>query len=490
MKKIKYISILLAAILFISCKKYLDINKNQNFPTDVEPTLVLSQVLSTTAAASYGGYYGVISQWIGYTSRSLSFAPNTAFESFQITQGQFQGVWAASYHMIYDLNYIEDKSHAGGQPFFEGLAKILKAYWYQSLVDVFNNIPYSEATNPTVIKTPKYDDAKTIYEDLIKKIDEAIVLIKSSGSLSPADTKFDIMFGGNKTRWLKFANTLKLRVLIRQTEITGRAAYIQSEIAKIVTEGSGFLTDDEDALINPGYENSVGKQSPIYGTYLTTAGASADNNFFRAHQYAITFYTSTNDTRIDYVYKKPANGIHLGNWLGDSPNGNAITSNTGVGITKTAEAGFPLMLSFESLFLQSEAVQRGWLTGNAKDLYQRAITASYKYLGVPSAATAASTYYFQAGIVNVNWDASTDKIQAIAMQKWAALNGLNALEAWTEYRRTGYPKITPASKSPVVTTNQVPSRALYPQVEYDVNSENVQGQGSISQFTSKIFWMK
>lgn len=490
MKTNKYIPVLLITILLVSCKKYLEINRNPNNPTDVEPTLVLSQVLQTTAVANYAGTYGGLSQWIGYTSRSAGFAPNSAFESFQITQAQFQGAWTRPYHIIYDLNYIEGKSHAIEQPFFEGVAKILKSYWYQNLVDMFNNIPYTEATKPTLIKTPKYDDAKTIYEDLIKKIDEAIVLIKSSGSLSPADTKFDILFSGNKTMWLKFANTLKLRILIRQTEMAGRATYIQTEVAKIVTEGSGFLSDEENALINPGYENSAGKQNPIYGTYFTTAGAPADNNLFRAHQFAITFYTATNDTRIDYIYKKPANGIHLGNWLGDSPNGNAVTSNTGAGITKTANAGFPLLLSFESLFLQAEAAQRGWLNGNAKDLYQRAITSSYKYLGVPSAAAAASTYYSQPGVVNVNWDASTDKIQAIAMQKWAALNGLNAMEAWAEYRRTGYPNIAPASKSPVVTINQIPVRALYPQIEYDANSENVKAQGIISQFTSKIFWMK
>ena len=130
------------------------------------------------------------------------------------------------------------------------------------------------------------------------------------------------------------------------------------------------------------------------------------------------------------------------------------------------------------------------MAGDAKDLYQRGITASYRYLGVPNSSTAATTYYSQAGLTNVNWDASTDKIQAIAMQKWAALNGLNAFEAWTEYHRLGYPVISPASYSPNVITNKIPNRVLYPQIEYDVNSENVNAQGPISQFTSKIFWMK
>lgn len=490
MKKIKYLVLLTAVFFSVSCKKFLDVNKNPNNPTDVEPTLVLSQVLNNSANNQFFNFSGGLGQWIGTTSRSSAFAPNTAFESFQITQGLSQPAWTGAYHIIYDLNFIESKSQASGQPFFEGLAKILKAYWYQNLVDMFNNVPYTEAANPTEIKSPKYDDAKTIYEDLIKKIDEAIAKIKTSGSLSPADINFDIMWHGNKTMWVKFANTLKLRILMRQSEMVGRGAYIQAEIAKIVAEGSGFLAEGEDALINPGYVNTAGRQSPIYSAYLTPTGTPAGGNFIRAHQFAIDLLKNTNDTRLDFIYQKPANGIHLGNVLGFAPNSNATTSTPGAALYKTAESPFPFMLAFESLFFQSEAAQRGWLPGaNAKSLYQRAISNSFTYLGVPNAAAAATTFYTQ-GIANADWDASPDKLQAIAMQKYTALIIVNSFEGWTELRRTGYPKIVPASQSPVVTTNQIPVRALYPQVEYDVNSENVLAQGTISQFTSKIFWMK
>jgi hypothetical protein len=487
MKKLIYILPLLAVVL--SCKKYLDINTNPNSPTDVDATFVLSQALATSAAA-HSGYYNSLSQWMGYTARSNSFAPNSAFESFQITQAQFQGSWSTAYHLIYDLNFVENKSHDQKQPLFEGVAKIMKAYWFQNLVDMFNNVPYTDAAQPASIQNPKYDDAKAVYEDLIKKIDEGITLVKASGSLSPSDTKFDVMFGGDKTSWVKLANTIKLRILIRQSDVAGRAGYIQTEIAKITTEGSGFIAEGDDALINPGYENSTNKQSPIYAAYGFTANGTPANIVLYAHQFAIDFYKSTNDVRIDYFYKKPANGTHLGNWLGSSPNANAITSSLGAGVYKTADAPYPFFLASESLFLQAEAVQRGWLGGSAKTLYQRAIAASFHYLGVPDADVAAATYYSQAGMVNVNWDDSPDKLQAIAMQKWAAMNGLNGLEAWTEHRRTGFPKILPPSMSLSVSRNQIPARALYPQVEYDVNANNVKTQGVISQFDSKIFWMK
>jgi hypothetical protein len=489
MKKLIYF-LLMILITESSCKKYLDINKNPNQPTDVEPTFVLSQSLAASGFIQAINYYVGLSQWMGYTARSAGFAPNSAFEAFEITQGQFQANWTNVYHLIYDLNFVESRSAERKQPFFEGAAKALKAFWFQYLVDMFNNVPYTDAAQPAVIQNPKYDDAKTIYEDLIKQLDQAIILLKSSGSLSPADAKYDVMFFGDKTHWIKFANTVKLRVLIRQSEMAGRAAYIQTEISKITAEGTGFINEGDDALINPGFENSPGKQSYIYGNYGLTPNGTPATTFFRAHQFAVDFHKNTNDPRIDFIYKKPANGVHLGNWLGSSPNANSITSETGPGVIKTGEAPFPFFLATESLFLQAEAVQRGYMTGNAKSLYQRAITASFKYLGVTSADAAAATYYSQAGIVNVSWDDSPDKIQAIAMQKWAAMNGLNAMEAWAEFRRTGYPRIIPASLSPNVTKNQIPARGLYPQVEYDVNPENVLAQGTISQFDSKIFWMK
>lgn len=487
MKKLIYFLLILSTAS--SCKKYLDINTDPNNPTDVEPGFVLSQTL-TSSALAHRGYFGSLTQWMGYTSRSGGFAPASAFEAFEITPVQFQGNWTTNYHLIYDLNFVEAKGKEKGQPFFEGIAKVLKSYWYQYLVDMFNNVPYTEAAQPGVFNTPKYDDAKTIYEDLIKKIDEGIVLIKSATNLSPSDTKFDIMFHGNQTSWVKLANTLKLRILLRQSEMSGRTAYIQTEIAKIVAEGTGFLNEGQDALINPGYENSVGKQNPYYAVYGFTPTNTPATTFFRAHQFAVDFYKNNNDTRIDYIYKKPANGIHLGNWLGSAPNQNATTSEIGVGVYKTAEAGYPFFLSSESLFLQAEATQRGWLPGTAKTVYQRAIASSFSNLGVPNAAVAATAYYSQSGFANVNWDDSPDKIQAICMQKWAALNGLNPMESWTEFRRLGFPRIIPASLSPNVSRNQIPVRALYPQVEYDVNSEVVLAQGTISQFDSKIFWMK
>ena len=138
--------------------------------------------------------------------------------------------------------------------------------------------------------------------------------------------------------------------------------------------------------------------------------------------------------------------------------------------------------------MQAEAAQRGWISGNAKDYYQQAITESF--INVGRTAAEAMAYYSQAGVNNVNFDASTNKIEAIIRQKWASENSLNPFESWSDYRRLGLPADVPISLEPSVTVRQIPVRLFYPQTEYSYNTTNVNAQGTINQFTSKIFWVK
>ena len=138
--------------------------------------------------------------------------------------------------------------------------------------------------------------------------------------------------------------------------------------------------------------------------------------------------------------------------------------------------------------MQAEAAQRGWISGSPKTLYQSAITESFVNIG--RTAAEATAYYSQAGVNDVNWDASPNKIEAIITQKWASENSLAPFEAWADYRRLGLPATIPISQDASVSVRQIPVRLFYPQSEYNTNTTNVNAQGTISQFTSKVFWMK
>ena len=136
------------------------------------------------------------------------------------------------------------------------------------------------------------------------------------------------------------------------------------------------------------------------------------------------------------------------------------------------------------MFLQAEAAQRGYLTSSAQSNYEAAVKANFVYLG--SSEADATTYLTDQDVAN--WTQNSDKIALIIKQKWAAMNGTNAIEAWTDYRRLELPADMPISIASTVTTRKIPVRMLYPQREYNTNATNVVAEGTINQFTSRIFW--
>jgi hypothetical protein len=487
----------LAAVVFLaaffgSCKKQLlDINTSPNDPTtaSASPELVLSAALQNTAAQysnpTADARFAFAGLWMGHISYSGNYAIATENISYAITNNFAAGAFGNIYDILEDFDFVEKKGAESGNNFYRGIGILMKAYNYQTLVDLYGNIPYSEALQGTDASKPKYDDQKAIYDDLGKKMDTAIGLLKTAvtGSISG-----DVMFGGNAPKWVKFANTVKLRLLLRQSQKADRAAYITTEVAKLV--GASFL--DVDASVNPGYLNSAGKTNPFWGSNINTSGTYTQD-FYRAGQYAIDFFQAHNDPRIGKFFKTAATpgGTYQGNYFGDQGIPNSRTSEFGTGILKAFSQAAPIMLAAESYFLQAEAIARGWLPGGvaaAKTAYQNGVTESFKYLGLTAAQ--AQTYYSQPGDKQVNWDATTNLSEQIALiirQKWAALCCINELEPYNDYRRLKLPPDVPLSTSPF-STGKMPTRLLYPQREYEVNAESVLAVGTITP-TTNVWWM-
>jgi hypothetical protein len=145
----------------------------------------------------------------------------------------------------------------------------------------------------------------------------------------------------------------------------------------------------------------------------------------------------------------------------------------------------PVLTDFESLFIQSEAVVKGYITGDAKALYNSAVSQSFIYMGF-SAGDA--TVYLSQNTNATNYDLANDKTGLIITQKWVALDGVSPVEIWTDYRRTGFPLNLHFSEQTDKANDTPPVRLLYPQREISVNNDNVAAVGTINAFTSKIFW--
>ncbi|MNK31762.1 Starch-binding associating with outer membrane [compost metagenome] len=496
-KKLIYMFTVSAVLLLGACKKgFLDINDNPNNATVVKPALVLTGALNNTAAYTTGGsiFYSFAALWMNYwmTPGGVSGWYEERSYNFTTNWSGSTTLWANLYDNVNDYTYLETQSKASGQNFYVAIAKTMKAWDYQYLVDFYGNVPYTQASKSVAFLNPKYDKAQAIYEDLAKQLDTAANLFKTA-AVSPADASADIYAKGDLKKWGRFANTLKLRILLRQSEIPGRAQYIKDEIAKINANGFGYIGKGEGIANNPGYLNTAGKQNPfwaVYG-YGVDGTKTASHGYMLASTYGLDFLQDNDDPRLGKFYTTVNDGagstyVSLV-WGQDVNFDQTLTTVSGIGkgILKSYDQSQPIMTDFESLFLQAEAAQRGYLTSSAETNYKAAVTANFVYLGLTEAD--ATTYLTDQAVAK--WTGTDEeKMALIIKQKWAAMNGTNDIEPWTDYRRLELPADMPISIASTVTTKKIPVRMLYPQREYNTNSANVIAEGTINQFTSRIFW--
>jgi Starch-binding associating with outer membrane len=484
--------ILTASLLLITIgcsKSYFDININPNTASSSTPELILptalvnsaSPILATNTGAATGTNF--ISAWMGYWAPSGSYAqaPGDA-ASYVQNSGTGYGTWNGRYDNLEDYQYTIDQAKAQNKPFYQGAGIIMQAFVFHQLVDQFNNIPYSAALKGTTNIQPVYDDAKAIYESLSTNLGTAAAIMQRPDAVGSAAS--DILFGGNALRWVQFANTLRLRLLIHQTQMAGRGAYIQGEINKILANGAGFLT--EDAGVNPGYAANPNQQNPFWSMNYNTAGTYT-NDFWRANKYPIAFCIANNDPRYKYWYAPIAGGSYVGNQLGGLNAVGSLSSTFGPGVLKSVSQPAIIMSAAESYFLQAEAGLKGYISNSPAALFNSGVAASFSYLGAPL-----GSYTSQAGNKNTNYAACSsdaERLACIIRQKYLAFNTVTPMEAWSDYRRLGLPSDVPITQSTFVDVPAIPLRLLYPTVEYNNNATNVGLQGTINPHTSKIFWM-
>jgi len=524
MKK-KLLIYLGAVIVFsASCKKFLDINKNPNRVTDNTPELVLPQSLVATASfvnVDYNSYGADLM----YRSNAGGVSGFGTVISYDYTTGSLTNLWGL-YDNLEDYKYVKDKTSSDPRyVYYNAIARIMMAYDFQLLVDTYNDIPYTQALMGPNNISPKYDKAEDIYKDLAAQIDTAIALINTgiANSLNtvpltlaadPLFVQASSLYPSYLTLWKQFANTIKLRLIVRAN---GKVQFNNTTFSS-----DGFLTTD--ALVNPGYAKVSGKQNPIW-PYSITNTASASSRlpsyfslaFFdgtkiadpkRGNAFFRNFPTTAANQLGNETNPNPPNGIVPSYWF----KGTSATVFDKAGIYKGLDAGAPLFLAAESYFLQSEAMVRGIIPGDAATAFNKGIEASFTYLykdntnnipatGTYSAPVADATAYRTANatnrLVNFALAASNEqKIEAIITQKYIALTMIHSHEAWNEYRRTGYPKVsgsgpteTMASTVSVSTRpDRMPTRVLYPSSEFNTNGANV--PKDVDKFKSLIFWAK
>ena len=485
---------MLTLVFSTSCSdSYFDVNDSTSNPPSTTPELTLIAAQKYSADMFYnannaGNAFNLIGGiYAGVISDSGDRVWYDTEQQYFINNDTYQSLFNNTYSLALSSYDVVEHFEGEGYDNYKAIAKIMKAFHFAVLVDQYGDVPYFEAFGRGSNPRPAYDDDKAIYDALYDDLNLAIDMIDNAPSGTTAVTT-DAMFGGDMSDWKKFANTLKLRMLIKQVNTTEN---FSSQYAEIMGNGIGFI--DATVSVNPGYADQVNQQNPFWALHGFTPGSTTtgqrNQGATRGSDTYVNFLIDNNDPRLSRLFLPD---ITNGDYVGVPQNnystifGTNVTSELGPALLNSPSQNAQLMLLSESLFLQAEAAFRGLISGDAGTLYRSGIAASFNELG----ATGASTYELNSNNI-INWDlavANGNELEAIITQKWVAGGFITGFEVWMDRVRTNFPSFIPiptGAVSPIF-----PSNLLYPSREFSTNTDNVPTQGTNAAFDRHTFWMQ
>jgi Starch-binding associating with outer membrane len=367
---------------------------------------------------------------------------------------------------MYTLADSEDNDN------LKGISLVLQANAFQILTDLYGPVPFNDVFVTGVIK-PKYDSQEVVYDGLIKQLTDADALLAVGSGIVPASS--DLIYAGDVTKWKKLANSLKLKALMRISKKKNVSAQLQA----LVNSGNLMTSNGDSAQIT--YLSLQPDANPIYETIIGSTRLE-----YKMSSVLVSKMSGLTDKRLP-VYASPNNAnIIVGNVPGVE-NVSSYPAFSGLGTFYLNPTLKGVILSNAQVqFLLAEAANEGYISGgNASALtyYNNGINASFAFNGVSSDAAA---YIAQP---NISFTNQADARVKIGEQNWIALFG-QGFEAWTEWRRTGYPALLPVVNAAEPT---IPSRLYYNSIEISLNRENYSAAvGTLTggdELTSRLWWM-
>ncbi|MGA0557044.1 SusD/RagB family nutrient-binding outer membrane lipoprotein [Larkinella sp. VNQ87] len=495
--------VLAAGFLLGGCEAdFEDLNVDPNNPSSPNMPAVLTGAIrgwGGTPTAALPVLYTQQMSEVQYTTESRY---NTIPQDFN---GFYTGPLTSLQFIINQNTDPETKSTAtvlagGGNNNQLAVARIQKAYLFSIITDRWGNVPYSDALKGRENFKPKYDAQKDIYYDLFKELKEAVAQFDGGAAVQG-----DILFGGNAARWKQFANSLRLILALRLSKVDptkGKAEFVEALNAGVINSNTANIL--YPYLSDANYENAWNSR---FDTRIDYAISNTLGDFL----------IETKDPRLTVFANLPSGAsTYITMPYGvDSPSAvTARLSLPGYAIRNQASPAF-LITYAQMLFSQAEAVKLGWITGDAKKLYEDGIKASWEQwsaqipliqkpdnataldLEVANKSKASATEAFANTTMasylaqpKVKWD-EAKALELIGTQKWIALY-TQGYESWSEWRRTGYPALKPAPAA-MNTSGQIPRRQGYPLSEQTINTDNykaaVAAQGP-DDLDTRVWWDK
>lgn len=457
--KTKHIITLLCATFFTaSCTNgFENINENPNAPQNVGPQFLLANVISVEA--NQNAYF----QGFRLANYLAQFAASVEFERIdRYEMGTNSEYWNTIFRLLTDIESM--KKSEGSNEAYAAVGDIMQSYMFSQLTDLWGDVPYTDALKALDGQfTPKYDTQESIYTDPETGI--LAVLERSASVLenTNASIQGDVMFGGDLNKWVRFANSLRLRYLLR---ISKRLTDF-SEIQTLADSGKLMESNDQNAVVP--YLSAAPNQYPLVNSSL---GLYLEH---RMTQTVDSILTLWNDPRVAVLYKPTEVSVQAGTpaykGLQNGQNRETIAA-ADINLDDVSPFGTifrdvpdgvdaQFMQYSEVQFALAEAAERGFITGDVEAYYQNGIAASFAYYGVELPAD-----YFTRDAIALN---GTDNLNKILTQKWLSLIS-NGHEAWFNIRRTGIPDLKPGPDN--LNNDRYPVRYIYPESEQATNSAN------------------
>lgn len=482
----KALIFLVACVLFAACEDNLvKINQNPNAPTDIQTEFLLPSAIKSAADLIYAPGVNLNIGTHLTQGTTETYTPSYDRYEFQAFLGASGDLWPEFYKILENLRIIKEAAIANENSNKEAVATILMVWNYQLMTDLWGDIPYSEALKGQSEEenlTPKYDTQEAIYTDLIEELNSAVEKINTNEDSFGSS---DIIYSGDMIKWLKFGNSLKLRLYMRLAEVNPTVA--SEGISDTYNNGSGILiaSNSENAEFHYGpFPNN----NPINDELR-------NRDDYRMSRTLIDTLKAFNDPRLR-IYAVPTenNDDYQGapNGLPDAHNFQiADLSQLGAYFESPTAPAFFMRYS-EVQFILAEAAARNWIQADAETLYNEAIRASMESFNdgritpVLEALEGTRAYEFQKldagefpnGItdVEINQYLSQAVVQfdqsrwreQIGYQKWIALFG-EGLQRWISWKRIGFPNLEAPE---FADYDIVPIRLPYPTIERSLNEVN------------------
>lgn len=442
MNKILKTGLLAVSLLSLSaCSDYLDINESPNSPSEgnLNPDLVFPGA-EMSFANSYGDFLRITG---GYFAQHYSQQNGSSnyldFSQFNMSPVRSSSTYSnLATRALQNLSTVIAMAEQTDAPGTVLAATVYRAAIYQTFVDCYGKIPYSEALDPSNL-APKYDNGEDIYAGIVNELEAAKANVSGSEKVC---TNF-LLPGSFAAEWVKVANALELRILMRECE----AVDVKAKIAALVAENN---FPESDVAWKGCWKNASGQANPFYQEEFATYFGSTQINVVLNLALFATMDDS-DDARMAVFFNPNTEGKFTGGVSGTNfGTSKKYNTNYTCRPAMTFDAPVYLITRSEIEFFLAEYEARWGSAAAAKEHYEAAIRASFASAGVSGAETVLASW---------PWDASNWK-HCIGVQKWVALSGTNNFEAWCEMRRLHYPALGSVKGSQiydVVTDNYQPS---------------------------------